>query len=494
MNQQNIAIIGAGIGGIGAAVRLAAAGHRVAVFEANSYPGGKLSNLQVGDYRFDAGPSLFTMPQYVEELFALAGENPKDFGFDYHRLDTVCKYFWEDGQSISAYADLHKYGQEVEEKLGFSAQSLKDYLAWARFRYETTAPIFLEKSLHRLSTYLRWKTFKGVLAMPWLGLHRSLDQENKKRLKQHPKMVQLFNRYATYNGSSPYKTPGIMSLIPHLEQGFGAFMPKGGMKEISHSLVRLAEHLGVKFHYGQKVEEILVQNKAVKGIRIGQKELAFDQVVCNMDIFFAYDRLLPKQPRPKRILEQPKSSSALIFYWGMDQSFPELDVHNIFFSDNYPEEFRQLFEEKSLYEDPTVYIHISSKVEQSDAPLGHENWFVMINAPQLDGQDWEDLIAQSKKRILQKLERILGRPIQPHIVQEELLSPALIQAKTQSHLGSLYGTSSNNSMAAFFRHPNFSRQLSGLYFVGGSVHPGGGIPLALLSAKLATEDLIKNLK
>jgi phytoene dehydrogenase-like protein len=208
-----------------------------------------------------------------------------------------------------------------------------------------------------------------------------------------------------------------------------------------------------------------------------------------MDIFPTYRHLLPKAKAPEKILAQERSSSAVIFYWGIQKQFPSLDLHNIFFSEDYQAEFKAIFKEHSLYDDPTIYVNITAKDVPSDAPEGCENWFVMINTPADYGQDWEADIVSLRTKVLDKLEARLTTSIRQHIVTEEVLTPPKIQAKTQSHLGALYGASSNDKMAAFWRHPNFSREFKNLYFCGGSVHPGGGIPLCLLSAKIVSDQL-----
>jgi phytoene desaturase len=477
-------IVGAGIAGLAAAVRMAVRGQEVHVFEANAYPGGKLSAFELEGYRFDAGPSLFTMPQYVDELFRLAGKKPTDY-FEYERLPVVCNYFWEDGTRLSAYAEADRFAQEAAEKLGVSAQAVQQQLQDSARKYEVTGKIFLEKSLHKVNTWANWKVAKAMLQIPTLDLFTSMNRVHE-RIAQHPKLVQLFNRFATYNGSNPYKAPGLLSIIPHFEHALGAYYPKGGMVAISQSIYELAESLGVQFHFNMPVERILVDNEQARGVIIKGEEIAFDQVISNMDIFFTYRKLLPDQKQPERILQQEKSTSAIIFYWGIKHSFPELDLHNIFFSDNYEREFATM-EAGGLYEDPTVYVNISSKYSPEDAPAGHENWFTMINAPYNAGQDWDQLIAQAREAAIQKVSRMLGKDIRSLITCEEILEPRSIESKTGSHLGSLYGTSSNNKMAAFMRHPNFSRRIKNLYFCGGSAHPGGGIPLCLLSAKIIDE-------
>ncbi len=198
-------------------------------------------------------------------------------------------------------------------------------------------------------------------------------------------------------------------------------------------------------------------------------------------------------------MKQERSSSAFIFYWGMNQHFPALNLHNIFFAKDYQAEFTHLFKQKKIYSDPTVYINITSKCEPGiQAPMGKENWFVMVNAPANIGQDWTDYRIQYKEAVIAKLSRMLGTDIASCIEVEEMLDPVLIESRTASYMGSLYGTSSNARMAAFLRHPNFSNKIQGLYFVGGSVHPGGGIPLCLQSAAImsdmVTDDQKKNRK
>jgi phytoene desaturase len=497
------AIIGAGIAGIATSIRLAVKGYEVDVFEANAYPGGKLSTFDGrsatgGVYRFDAGPSLFTMPELVDDLFRLAGRNPADY-FEYIRLDETCRYFWDDGTRLTAWANHDRFAQEVETVLGEPGQHLLDQLADSALKYDVTEKLFLQKSLHKVSTWVGPDAWRGYLNLPKLGVFGTMNAANERRFN-HPKLVQLFNRYATYNGSDPYQTPATLNIIPHLEYNIGAFFPKKGMVSITNSLVKLAEELGVRFHFSTRVSEIVTQEKRVVGLQImdvvhdtatplppAPSPLPFDLVVSNMDVVNAFRKLLPKARQPERILRQPKSSSGLIFYWGIKREFPELDLHNIFFSNDYRTEFDHLFRQHTLYHDPTIYLNITSKHKPDDAPPGCENWFILLNAPNNTGQDWDTLIDQARQQVIQKLSRVLGVDVAPLIETESILDPRSIEARTSSSQGALYGNSSNNRFAAFLRHANFSHEFDNLYFVGGSVHPGGGIPLCLLSAKIATE-------
>jgi phytoene desaturase len=481
---MEIGIVGAGISGLAAAVRAAAAGHRVTVFEANSYPGGKLTAFEKGGYRFDAGPSLFTMPHYVDELFHLAGENPKDY-FSYSRLDPVCNYFWHDGTSLHAFADKKKFSLEASRKLGIAPEVVTDSLDDSARKYEANGRIFLEKSLHKWSTWMNIPVFKALLNIHRYDLFSSMNQVNE-RIVKHPKLVQLFNRFATYNGSDPYRAPGLLTIIPHFEHHLGAYYPKEGMHQITKSVYELALRLGVTFHFETKVAELFVVNNQVSGLKTEHQHYTFERVICNMDVFFAYRKLLPGHPSPSRILKQERSTSALIFYWGIRKVFPQLEMHNIFFSKDYREEFQQLTLGK-VAKDATLYLNITSNHTPSDAPAGCQNWFVMVNVPSQSKNQSPLNIGELKAQVLDKLGNMLGEPIEPLIEMEEVLSPTEIESRTHSHQGALYGTASNKPLSAFLRHPNFSHKIKGLYFCGGSVHPGGGIPLCLLSAKIAVD-------
>ena len=482
MNNK-VAIIGSGISGIATSIRLKAKGFDVTVYEKNSFPGGKLSSFKLGEFRFDAGPSLFTMPQYVDELFDISGENPKDH-FKYKRKKIACKYFWEDESIFNAYSEKEKFYDECEKKFNVERKQIKKYLDKAKKKFDLTRKIFLEKSLHKLNSFLNYETVQALFNLNIYQINKNLDEVNQKEIKEKH-LVQLFNRYATYNGSSPYKTPGMMTLIQHLESHYGTYIPLKGMNDISNSLFRLAKRKGVKFEFESEVEKIEVQNNQAIGIILNNKLKRFDKIVSNSDVYSTYKYLL-KEKLNHNSLKQERSSSAIIFYWGVKKIYKQLDLHNIFFSDNYEKEFKYIFDENKIIDDPTVYVNITSKDVPNDSPESCENWFVMVNSPFNTGQDWEKIKKTLRSNIISKLERILKENISSNIVEERIYTPVDLESNTNSHQGSLYGISSNNKFSAFLRHPNFLKKIPNLYFCGGSVHPGGGIPLCLLSAKIVS--------
>ncbi|MGB5818076.1 MAG: 1-hydroxycarotenoid 3,4-desaturase CrtD [Saonia sp.] len=478
-------VVGAGIAGIATALRLNQKGYQVTVIEANDYPGGKLHAISLSGYRFDLGPSLFTMPHLVDELFELYKLDPTDY-FQYKKKETICNYFWEDGTRFSAKGEEEKFIEDAAKVFHENESDIASYLSKNKKKYNLTANLFLEKSLHKIKTYLSKETIKAILSIGKLDVNITLDELNEKTFK-NKKLIQLFNRYATYNGSSPYRTPGIMSMIPHLEMHYGTFSPSKGMHSISLSLYQLAVDKGVHFIFKEKVKKILIQKKRASGVVTDKATYLSDITVSNMDIFPTYKKLLKSEKHPQKVLQQERSSSALIFYWGINREFPELDLHNILFGDDYQQEFKTIFEHKELYGDPTIYINITSKDKKSDAPKNHENWFVMVNAPGNFGQDWEEIKIKARTGIIAKINRMLKIDVEKLITVEHVLDPVGIEKQTSSYRGALYGAASNSKFSAFLRHPNFNGNIKNLYFCGGSVHPGGGIPLCLLSAKIVSD-------
>ncbi|MCU0387238.1 MAG: phytoene desaturase family protein [Chitinophagaceae bacterium] len=481
-NRKHAIVIGAGIAGLASSIRLSCMGWRVSVFEKNSYPGGKLSSFDQDGYRFDAGPSLFTQPQNIEELFAFAGE-PIDHYFKYQRVPVTCTYFFSNGKKLTAWAERKKFADEMHSVLGEPRENIYNYLDNASELYENVGELFLKHSLHRPGDFSVKEIAKALQTVKFPHLFKTLGHYNGSVFAT-PEAAQLFNRYATYNGSNPYSAPAMLSLIPHLEMNEGTFYPEGGMISITNALYQLALKKGVAFFFDSPVDSIKTEKGKVEGVYAGGAFYGADMVVSNQDVYFTYKHLLKQEAKAAKLLKQERSSSALIFYWGIGRNFEQLGLHNIFFSADYQEEFRHIFQTGDVWHDPTIYINITSKMEAGLAPEGKENWFVMVNVPANRGQNWEALKPQVRKAVINKLSTALQADIAALIETEAVLDPIAIEAKTRSYMGSLYGTSSNSRFAAFLRHPNFSKDIKGLFFVGGSVHPGGGIPLCLRSAAI----------
>lgn len=491
--SKSITIIGSGLGGLSAAIRLAHAGCDVTVYEKNSTPGGKARSMERNGFRFDTGPSLITMPFVINELFESAGENP-DQWLTLNKLANLCRYFYPDGTILNAYSDKEKFAAEIEKNTTEKKETLYRYLEYCKTIYELTADIFLFKDLYSPKTYSNLKALRTLFKLPKIDSFRTMNDANRSFFKDE-KIIQLFNRYATYNGSDPYKCPATLNIISHVEYSIGGYYATGGMFSLTDALYQLALKKGVKFNFNSPVEKIITDGKNVKGIFTCGKEVLSDTVISNADVYSTYGKLLSdtKSSAAKKYNKLEPSSSALVFYWGVNVTSQKLDTHNILFSADYKKEFEELFDKKTYPADPTIYIYISSKFSPADAPAGKENWFVMINAPNSTSSNAKAQISNEKIKdiILAKIKALTGYGIKDKIETESVMTPQDIEEQTGSYKGSIYGISSNSRNAAFLRQPNMSKLYKGLYFTGGSAHPGGGIPLVLLSGKLAAEKIIK---
>jgi phytoene desaturase len=483
MNEK-AAVIGAGIGGMASAIRLALKGYETHLYEKNGELGGKIGELRINGCRFDTGPSLFTLPELVDELFTLAGENPRDH-FSYISLESSCRYFWDDGTLLNAWTDRNRFAAEAEKVTGEPAENVIRFLDECAELYALTAGIFIFSPFYQLDNFRKPESLNVARNFRKLNAFSTMHGVISRHFR-NDKLIQLFDRYATYNGSSPYRAPGTLNVIAHLEHNRGAFFPASGMREIVTALEGLAGRCGVKVHAGEDVLSVVREGSVVKGVEPATGFMSASVVVTDVDVIPFYRKLMKEEGQARKQERQERSTSALIFYWAMNRRFEELDLHNIFFSSDYPAEFRAL-RRGVVTDDPTVYLFASSRAVPSDAPDGMDNWFVMINVPHDSGQDWSCIVSQARENIIKKLSNRLGYNIKDVIGAERVLDPPLIGKLTDSSRGALYGSSSNSRFAAFRRHPNVKGKYRNLWFVGGSVHPGGGIPLCLASAKIACD-------
>ncbi|MDZ7409686.1 MAG: phytoene desaturase family protein [candidate division KSB1 bacterium] len=483
---KHVLVIGAGLGALSAAVRLARMGFRVTVFEKNAEIGGKAGERLLHGYRFDTGPSLLTMPFVVDELFAFAGCAREQF-LHYVPLEPICRYFFPDGTRLDASSDPARMKAEIARLSAREAAQYEKFLAYSRRIYQLTAEIFLFSPFHEWRRLLRRRNWRTLFSLPLLDPWRTVHQ-GVARFFSDARLLQLFDRYATYNGSNPYRAPATLNIIPHVEYELGGYYIQGGMRRLVTALAQVMQHLGVELHISHRVEKILHDGKKVTGLQVEGEKVAGDYVLCGQDVVVAYEQSLEGFDRRRRQLRRLEPScSGLVFLWGVRRTHEQLLHHNIFFSHDYRREFEEIFDELLPPQDPTIYLAITSKSDPAHAPGGGENWFVLLNMPYLSGRcDWRKEWPQVRERVLTKLRRF-GLEVASAIAVEEVITPQDFYDLYLSNRGSIYGISSNRRSTAFRRPPNRSRDLEGLYFAGGATHPGGGIPLVLLSGKLAAE-------
>jgi len=489
--KKRVAVIGAGLGGLSAASRLARKGFHVDVFEQRDGPGGKASDLRIGGYRFDTGPSLLTLPEVFRQLFSELGEELEDH-LEFVRLDPITRYFYPDGTVIDAFPDRERFAAEIEEKTGEKAEKVLRYLERCRKIFDLTSGLFMHRSLQEVGTYLTGDAFRTLSRIGQIDALRTMHRANSEFFSDD-RVVKLFDRYATYNGSSPYMTPATFNLIQHVEYGIGGYGVKGGIFEITRRIAKLSGELGVNFHYGKRVEGIGVEGSRVRGITVDGEELPYDIVVSNSDVTNTYNVLLGGNVKDigSRYASLEPSSSGGVFYFGINTENRELLVNNIFFSGDYEAEFGDIWHRRRAPRDPTVYINITSRIDPEDAPPGCENWFVLVNVPYDSGQDWGSEMKGLRERTMEKIEGALGRSLVNSVEAEASLDPPGIERTWSGNRGSIYGISSNDRRSAFRRQGNRSGKIRGLYFCGGSAHPGGGMPLVILSGRIASDLISK---
>lgn len=501
VKPREIIVIGAGVGGLAAAIRLGAKGHNVTVIERLERPGGKLNLIEDGGFRFDTGPSLMTLPWVLHDLFAVAGAQLEDH-LELVRIEPVCRYFFADGSGFDSSADGPTMMTNLE---AFSPGAGEDFMAFfgpAARAWRGSREAFLESPISSPLDFLKnglpWTDLTALLPWPTLdGLAR--------RFFRDARMHQFVGRYATYTGSSPYRAPGTLSTVLYSEYAFGAWYVRGGLYRIAQALEKLAQTLGVRFEYGTGVERVLLEDitppimpdpkrrYAVEGVELEDgRMLMANAVVCNADAAHLYGDLLPAPLDPRQRRLEP-SLSGFVLMLGLEGETPGLAHHNVFFSGDYPLEFRRIFEDQIPAEDPTIYVSVTSRTDPTQAPAGMENWFVLVNAPPTGRVDWSSEAEAYTKLILEKLAH-RGFDVRDRIRVRHVMTPTDLETRYRTWRGGIYGTSSNGIQSAFLRPQNRSRTASGLYLASGSAHPGGGLPLVMLSGKLAAQALEEDLK
>ena len=484
--SDHAVVIGAGLGGLAAASLLAARGYSVEVFEQNDQPGGKMQQYSSSGYRFDTGPSLLTMPFILKKLFADCGETLTDY-LTLSEPSPLCRYIYRDGTRFDNYSDRKKTVSEIEKFSVHDAKAYSEFLDYSRSLYDKTADAFLFNPLYDFSD------LKQLNLLDFLGIDAfSTVSDKVDTFFESPYLRQFFKRFTTYNGSSPYRAPATLNVIPHVELNQGGYYVKGGLYSIAGALHELAGKMGVKFHFQTRVEQIKTSSNVVRGVTLSDGSVKkCDLLFANSDATDTILNLLPagatsKKKRKKQNSLEP-SCSGFVMLLGCSKTWPQLKHHNIFFSENYKEEFDDIFNKKRLPADPTIYVANTSYSDPAHAPAGSSNLFLLVNAPYDNGQDWNLLKRIYSDTVIDALEERGLSGLRQSIEVQEVITPDIFLKRYGSNRGSIYGTSSNDTFSAFLRPRNKLRNLDNLYLVGGSTHPGGGIPLVVQSAYNAVE-------
>ena len=477
----HIAVIGAGAGGLAAAALLSRYA-KVAVFERESAPGGKIRQLDVGGATIDAGPTVFTMRWVFDELFAAAGASFAD-AVALKKLDIIARHFWRDGARLDLHASRRASAEAIRAFAG--PEDARNFLLFCdrtRRIYETLRDPFMRATNPSLA---RLMLQRNPFALAGVNPFASLWEALAKQFRE-PRLRQLFGRYATYCGSSPFAAPATLMLIAHVEQE-GVWFAEGGMQAIANALAGLASSNGAEFRYRAHVEKILISGGRAAGVLLSNGEVfSADAVLFNGDPGALAAGLLGEPACGAAAIPPGAVASQSAITWTMRASRPtcDLSVHNIFFSDDYKEEFDAVFRDRRPPEVPTTYIFAPDRLS-ADARNDDERLFCLINAPPAaDGAPFDEKeLERCRNRMIDHL-RTCGLTLSPVDGTVTTTSPVDFAAMFPGSRGALYGMA-NHGWRASFQRPGVRTSLPGLYIAGGGVHPGPGVPMAALSGKAA---------
>jgi phytoene desaturase len=489
--KPTVLIVGAGIGGIATAARLANSGYRVTVVEKCEKSGGRCGQMTVHGHRFDTGATLFLMPELYAETYAALGERMEDH-LDLRRVDPTYHLYFQDNSQLQLTSDLHEMMAQVEAIEPGSFERMLHYLAEGRRHYELSLPNVIGRDFRNLTEFINPRMISIFLRLKSLTRHSSYTN----RFFKTPKLQMAFTFQDMYMGLSPYESPATYSLMQYTELSDGLYFPMGGMYRISETLTSIAESLGVRFLYDAPVEKILVEGGGATGVELsGGQKMNADIIVANADLGYVYRQLLPDDGEAGRIDRKEYGCSTVMYYWGLDKAYPQLGPHNLFFSGEYRKGFEDIFKEKKMPDQPNFYIHAPTRIDPSAAPAGADTLYLAVPVGHISNQkpqDWQEIQRRARVIMLERLAQIGMADIESHIKVEVSFGPLDWKRRYNLTRGSAHGLSHKLTQMAYFRPHNRHKRYRNLYFVGASTHPGTGVPTVLVSARLTARRILED--
>lgn len=494
MNSHRTSIvIGTGLGGITTAAYLAKNGFQVTVFEKNSIPGGRCGQLFEDGHRFDTGPTLFLIPEIFSKTFQALGTCMED-QLDLRRIDPTYRFHFDDGNYLDLTSDLRKMQEQLEAIEPGSFGAMLRYMVEGQRHYNLAVEDLAGRNFYNFFEYFHPKNIELIFKLKALTKHF----DNIGTYFNHPHLKAAFTFQDMYLGLSPFDAPSTYSLLQYTEFVDGVWFPIGGMYRIIESFVSIAESYGAQFFYNQTVKEIKVQgNRASEVILADGTSHSADLIIANADLPYVYRNLLPDKSLADRLDRKKYTCSAIMFYWGVDKVYPQLGVHNLFVAGDYRKSMDRVFRDKSLPLEPNFYVHAPARIDPSAAPLGEDTLMVLVPCGRIDmskEQIWKTLQSQARTAVFQRLAELGMGDLKEHLKFEVSYTPKSWQNMYNLAKGAAFGSINHNFLQVGYlrphnRHPHYHN----LYFVGGSTHPGSGLPLTLMSAKLTYERIYKEI-
>lgn len=491
-SEKTAAIIGAGIGGIATSIYLARKGYKVTIYEKNASPGGRCGQIVRDGHRFDLGATIYLMPEIYRKMFESLGIDVQN-GFRKIPLETLYELFFEDGTQLTFTTDKARLREQLEHIEKGSYPNAEKLIADGYRLFQQATDNLLGKNFYHLFQFI---TLKNALLLIKLKTHLK-HMRYIRRFFKNDHLRKAFTFQNIYVGQNPYTAPALFSMLPAAELTEGSLFPEGGMYAVTQQLIDTATTLGVKIICNQPVIKILTENKKATGIVLQNgSTIRAGIVVANADLPYVYRELLPDRFASQRIEKLRYSCSAIVLHWGLSKSYPQLSHHNVFLSATYKDNLNKIFREHSLSDNPSFYIHAPTRSDTGAAPEGHDSLSVIIPAGHLNEKDdhnWNELKEAARASVIRRLQQAGLTDIDKHIKFEICYLPQTWKSLFNLTRGATFGSLGHNIFQmGYFRPHNKHRKYNNLYFTGGSTHPGNGVPLVLLSAKLTSERIFKD--
>lgn len=490
--RKKAAVIGSGFGGLAVAIRLQAAGYQTTIFEKRDQPGGRAYVYQDQGFKFDAGPTVITAPECIEELYTISGRKMSD----YIELKSVMPFYrllWEDGTVF----DYSNQDQELERQIKqLSPDDWGRYLEFLKYSKEVFDEGYTKLAHVPFQSF--WSMIKVSPELIRLKAYQSVYTVVSKYIKNE-KLRQAFSFHSLLVGGNPFKTSSIYTLIHYLERNWGVYFPVGGTGALVHALVRLFKDLGGEIQLNAEVERILSRGAHVMGVKLKNTvATSFDLVVSNADVAHTYNKLLSTEPKAQNGREHAMGStysmSLFLIYFGTDKKYENLAHHNVIFGPRYKELLEDIFKNGVLADDFSLYLHMPTLTDSSLAPEGKHAFYVLSPVPHLGKAniDWKKMGPEYADKILSYLEKHYMPDLKKHIVTSRIFTPQDFKTELNSHLGSAFSLEPTLTQSAYFRTHNRDDEIHGLYFVGAGTHPGAGVPGVINSAKSAFSLIVED--
>lgn len=488
--MKSVLVIGAGIGGIATAARLARSGCQVTVLEKCGRPGGRVAPLEKDGHQFICGPTLYLMPEIYSRTFADLGERVEDH-LELLRVDPSYHLYFKDGARLALTADLHEMRSQLEALEEGSFGAFMRYLDQASRHYDLALRHLVERDFRNLFEYASPKNVRLFFRLNGLARHHG----NIGRYFRDERLKAAFTFQDMYVGLSPYQAPALFSLLQYSEFAHGVWFPMGGMYRVIEALASIAQKLGVRFQYNAPVVEINVNGRRASGVTLEDgRVLTADVVVANADLPYVYRHLLPDDGMNRRLSRKRYSCSALMYCWGVKKQFPGLATHSLFVSGDVRESYERVVEDLSVSEDPSFYLHAPSRLDPSLAPQGEETITVIVPVGHIDEgapQDWDAIRETTRRAVIRRLSLAGLRDFEKHIKFELSFTPYDWRDRFNLLKGATHGLSHDLMQMGYLRPRNRHKRYGNLYFVGASTHPGTGLPTVLVSARLVSERILE---